>query len=51
VRITIGATHWQTSAFPDKASSAFVVPLKAEVRAQERIREGDAVSVLLELNP
>jgi hypothetical protein len=48
--LTIGATRWQTSLFPDKALSASVVPLKAEVRTKERIRGGDAVSVLLELN-
>jgi uncharacterized protein DUF1905 len=48
--ITIGATRWQTSIFPDKASATFLLPLKAQIRKKEEIAEGDAVSILLELD-
>src|SRR5215813_11075300 len=50
VTITIGATRWQTSVFPDRASSTFVLPLKTAVRKKEQIGERDTVSVLLELH-
>lgn len=51
VSATIGSTHWETSIFPDKASSSFVLPLKAEVRRNEHLGEDDVVSVRLELDP
>ena len=51
VSATIGSAEWQTSIFPDKASSSFVLPLKAEVRRKEHLSEGDVVSIRLELAP
>lgn len=51
VSATICSTHWETSIFPDKASSSFVLPLKAEVRRKEHLGEGDVVSIRLELDP
>jgi hypothetical protein len=51
VTATIGSTHWVTSIFPDKASSSFVLPLKAEVRCKEHLGEGAMVSICLELDP
>jgi hypothetical protein len=48
--VTIGATRWQTSIFPDKASATYLLPLKSQVRKSARITEGDTVSVLLELD-
>jgi hypothetical protein len=48
--VTIGATRWQTSIFPDKASATYLLPLKAQVRKKEGIAEGDTVSILLELD-
>jgi hypothetical protein len=51
VSARIGATRWQTSIFPDKDSSSFLLPLKAEVRKKEQVGEGDVVSVRLELDP
>jgi hypothetical protein len=48
--ITIGATRWQTSIFPDKAAASFLLPLKAQIRKKEAIDEGDTVSILLELD-
>jgi hypothetical protein len=51
VSARIGATRWQTSIFPDKASSSFLLPLKVEVRKKEQVGEGDVVSIHLELDP
>jgi hypothetical protein len=51
VSVTIGSAEWQTSIFPNKASSSFVLPLKAETRRKEHLSEGDVVSVRLELDP
>src|SRR5215467_14168348 len=48
--ITIGATRWQTSIFPDKASATYLLALKTQVRKKEGIAEGDSVSILLELD-
>ncbi|WP_061249626.1 DUF1905 domain-containing protein [Leptospira alstonii] len=33
----IGATRWKTSIFPEKNSTKFVLPLKADVRKREKI--------------
>ena len=51
VKATIGETSWRTSLFPDSRSSAFLLPLKADVRRRANIRAGDwlALSVELEL--
>jgi hypothetical protein len=51
VDVTLGSTRWQTSIFPEKASSSFVLPLKAEVRRKEQIGEGDMVFIRLDLDP
>ena len=47
VEVTIGATTWKTSVFPDKKSASYVLPLKKEVRNKELIKEGDGVKVSL----
>lgn len=36
----IGSTSWKTSIFPDKKSGAYLLPLKADVRAKEGIEVG-----------
>ena len=43
VTVTIGRTNWSTSIFPDKKSAAYLLPLKAAVRAKERIRVGEEI--------
>ncbi len=45
VRLSIGATQATTSLFPK--DGGYVVPLKGEVRAAERIAVGDIVTVRL----
>lgn len=49
VRATIGATTWDTSVFPDTRRSAYLLPVKKEVRRKERIGAGDPVRVTLEM--
>jgi hypothetical protein len=49
VAATIGGTHWRTSLFPERGSGNLVLALKAEVRRQEGIAAGDAVTVMLDL--
>lgn len=47
VEVTVGATTWKTSIFPDKASASFVLPVKKAVRSAERLDSGMPVTVLL----
>lgn len=41
VEVTVGATTWNTSIFPDSKSESFVLPVKKAVRLGERL-EADA---------
>lgn len=45
----IGNTQWRTSIFPQKAG-AYILPIKAEVRKQEKILEGNTVHVVLRID-
>lgn len=45
----VGNTEWRTSIFPQK-SGAYILPIKAEVRKQERILEGTTVHVMLKID-
>lgn len=47
VRARIGETEWATSIF--FSGSAFVLPLKKQIRQAESIDEGDVVTVELEI--
>ncbi len=49
VHVTIGATSWSTSLFPDKGSESYVLPIKKAVRAAEGLVDGDDVKVALEI--
>jgi hypothetical protein len=49
VRVTVGATAWATSIFPDTKAGAFVLPVKKAVRTAEGLAHGDEVDVALEL--
>ena len=49
VEATLGGTTWRTSIFPDRKSGAFLLPLKADVRAREGVGGGDTVSVTVEV--
>jgi Domain of unknown function (DUF1905) len=45
VQVTIGATTWHTSMFPDKQSGSYFLPLKAAVRKAESIAINDTVAL------
>jgi Domain of unknown function (DUF1905) len=47
VKVTIGATSWSTSIFPDKRRNSFVLPLKKAVRKAELLEVGDVADVQL----
>jgi len=41
VAVTVGATSWQTSIFPDSKSGTYMLPVKRAVRAAEHLEAGD----------
>ena len=49
VRVTavIGSSEWNTSIFPSKELGTFVLPVKRQIRSQERVHLGDTVQVSL----
>ena len=47
VRVTIGATTWSTSVFPDARRQAYLLPVKKDVRRREDLADGSRVSVVL----
>jgi len=49
VEVSIGHTSWKTSIFPDKKSGTYLLPLKADVRKKEGIKEGDTVKLTLDV--
>ncbi len=49
VEATIGSTTWKTSIFPDKKSNSYLLPLKAEVRKKEQMKDGSLISVAVKL--
>ena len=40
VAVTIGATEWRTSLFPDRKAGSYLLPIKASVRKAEQIEDG-----------
>ncbi|MEV7098698.1 DUF1905 domain-containing protein [Amycolatopsis sp. NPDC051045] len=49
VRVTVGATNWQTSIFPDGSRGTYVLPVKRAVREAEGLDVGDTCTVTVEL--
>lgn len=49
VAVTVGATSWRTSVFPDSSSGSYLLPVKKAVRVAERLTAGNDVAVRLEL--
>lgn len=47
VEVTIGATTWRTSVFPDRANRTYVLPVKKAVRTAEDLRDGSDARVRL----
>ena len=46
---TVGKSKWKTSIFPDNNAEVYLLPLKAEVRKKEKVKDGDVVSITLEI--
>ena len=49
VDVRIGATSWRTSLFPDSARRSLLLPVKAQVRRAEDLRDGTECRVTLEV--
>ncbi len=49
VEVTVGATTWRTSIFPDSSARSYVLPVKKAVRTAEGLEPGAAVDVHLRL--
>lgn len=49
VSVTVGKTAWDTSIFPDKKSSTYLLPLKAKIRKVEHILDDDRVTFTITL--
>lgn len=49
VHVTVGATRWSTSLFPDTKAGAYVLPMKKPVRIAEDLHDGDLVDITIEL--
>ena len=47
VEVTLGATTWRTSVFPDSRRGTLILPMKKDVRRREGVAIGDSVSLLL----
>lgn len=45
VEVTIGATVWRTSLFPDSKRKTYVLPIKKSVRLSEGLRAGQSAHV------
>jgi hypothetical protein len=49
VAVTVGATSWRTSIFPDSKTGTYLLPVKKEVRDAEELRTGDDVRARLRI--
>lgn len=47
VNVQIGKSRWKTSLFPK--DDRYIVPIKASVRKAEKLKEGDTVTIQLEV--
>ena len=43
VVVTVGATPWKKSIFPEKKSGTYLLPLNAQIRKAEEIADADEV--------
>ncbi len=49
VSVTIGATSWDTSIFPDRQSGSYLLPIKASVRKKEELLPEDKVTCTINI--
>jgi hypothetical protein len=48
VRVTIGASTWLTSIFPDTTRGTYTLPIKKAIRRTEALSAGDVATVTVE---
>lgn len=48
VRVTIGASTWLTSIFPDRTRGTYTLPIKKAIRRTEALSAGDVATVTVE---
>jgi hypothetical protein len=49
VAVTVGATSWRTSIFPDSKTGTYLLPVKKEVRDAEDLDTGDDVRARIQI--
>jgi hypothetical protein len=49
VDVTVGATSWRTSIFPDSKTGTYLLPVKKAVRLAEHLETGDEVRAQLQV--
>ena len=49
VDVTVGASSWRTSIFPDNKTGTYLLPMKKAVRVAEHLEAGDEVRVQLQI--
>lgn len=49
IKAQVGKTTWDTSLFPHKESSSYLLSIKASVRKKEGIFEGDEVKIVISI--
>jgi hypothetical protein len=49
VAVTVGATAWRTSIFPDNKTGTYLLPVKKEVRDAEKLETGDDVRARVQI--
>lgn len=49
VEVSVGATTWRTSIFPDNKRGTYVLPVKKAVRQAENLADGSTAPLALEV--
>jgi hypothetical protein len=49
VKVCIRKTSWETSVFPSKELSSYILPIKSEIRKNENIMENDIIDIKIEV--
>jgi hypothetical protein len=49
VTVTVGATSWRTSIYPDSKTRTYVLPVKKKVRDAEKLEDGDDVRARVQI--
>jgi Domain of unknown function (DUF1905) len=47
VEVTIGSSTWQTSIFPDSKLGTYVLPIKKDIRKNEKVAVGESITISL----